>query len=300
MQDKETLYARWISGDIDADELEFLRKEGVIDDLNQIVNTTDQWAMPKFDTASAYAKYKNRYPQQKPKLVQLNWKWLASVAAMLVVAISVWTLYLNNQETRISAEDGRNELVSLDDGTQIIVNDGSTVNYQLKDWATLRRVNLTGEAYFDVESGIAFDVMTGNGTVKVLGTQFNVRAWGKNLYVECYEGRVQIEANGQEVVLEQSQSINVVEGAMRDKQSITNVSPLWRDNSSRFFEEQANVVFTEIERQFDVTVNAPLINRNFSGIFKHDTLDNALHRICKPLGLSYTISKDTKEVLIKK
>jgi len=42
-----------------------------------------------------------------------------------------------------------------------------------------------------------------------------------------------------------------------------------------------------------------LINRSFSGNFNGYRLELALHNICKPLGLSYTISKDAKVVLIE-
>jgi len=298
MKDKDSLYARWISGEIDADELESLRKEGAIDDLKQIIETTDQWAMPSYNTTSGYNKFKSKYPGKDRKIVQLQWRWLAGVAAMLVLAVAVWT-WVDNQGVTVQSKSGVNEMVTIEDGTNIIVNDGSTIQYSAKDWQTKRQVKLTGEAYFEVKTGSDFDVMTSNGTIKVIGTQFTVRAWGQNLYVECYEGKVQVIANGQETVLEQKQSVNVVAGTMKAKQPISNESPVWRNNSSRFFEEQLDVVFEELERQFDITIKAPLINRSFSGIFNHDKLEDALHSICKPLGLSYTISKDTKVVLIE-
>ena len=52
MPDKETLYARWFSGEIDDDELKALRENGIVHELEKIKEATEQLALPKYDVNS--------------------------------------------------------------------------------------------------------------------------------------------------------------------------------------------------------------------------------------------------------
>ena len=67
----------------------------------------------------------------------------------------------------------------LPDGTKGFLNSGSKLRYPV-DFSAGRNVMVSGEAYFDVTPGEQdpFVVHTSNLNIKVLGTQFNVIAYG--------------------------------------------------------------------------------------------------------------------------
>jgi len=58
----------------------------------------------------------------------------------------------------------------------VVLNSKSTISFNKTDWKNNRQLTLDGEAYFKVEKGSTFTVNTNNGSVTVLGTQFNVNS----------------------------------------------------------------------------------------------------------------------------
>lgn len=67
----------------------------------------------------------------------------------------------------------------LDDGTRVWLNARTTLKFPAAFGRGERRVELTGEAYFEVskDKSRPFIVATDRGDVRVYGTQFNVRAY---------------------------------------------------------------------------------------------------------------------------
>lgn len=126
---------------------------------------------------------------------------------------------------------------------------------------------------------------------------------GDNLYVECFSGKVKVNNQQQSEILTPGLAVNIVDGAMRQKQPIQNSKPTWTNATSRFYEEKLNIVLDELKRQFDVKIDIQASGKNmgraFSGSFTHSSLSNALEQVCKPMGLSYTISDDSKVVVVK-
>jgi transmembrane sensor len=84
------------------------------------------------------------------------------------------------------------EAVVLPDGSQVYLNRNSSVSYD-KSFDP-RNINLKGEAYFSVVPGEnPFIVNTSLGEVKVLGTEFDVKAEAEELEVEVEEGVVNLK-----------------------------------------------------------------------------------------------------------
>ncbi len=298
MSEKDTLYARWLSGKISTEELEQLQKSGELQDLEKIIKAADDFTLPSYDTKQGYEHFKNNRQKKPAKVRRMNPLWIVGIAASLLLLITAWFLFFNNTNQQIIAKNGMNQDFRFEDGSNIVLNDGSSIFYNKGNWQEQRAVELEGEALFHVQKGKPFIVNTPNGKIEVLGTSFNVRAWGSNLYVECYHGKVRVTSKNQSAILSQNQSVNVVDGQMKTEQNIKHEKPLWSTGNSRFYEEDIQEVLAEIERQFDVKVNFKIANRSFSGAFRHDDLESALNNICKPLGIDYTISTDKKTVTI--
>lgn len=69
--------------------------------------------------------------------------------------------------------------LTLSDGSRVWLNAESRLTYPIVFGMSERRVRLEGEAYFEVEPGKGrFVVETGDMNVSVLGTAFNVKAYG--------------------------------------------------------------------------------------------------------------------------
>jgi len=299
MENKDNLYAKWLNGELSDDEFRAIEGEEALAELKRITQTVDQWSMPKYDTAAGYEKLKKTLPLEKTKTRSLNRYWLMGIAASFLVFVAAWFVLSNNQQEVLFAEHGQTVKSELIDGSQVVLNDGSKISYKTKNWAEQRSIELQGEALFEVTKGSPFIVHTSNGDIRVLGTQFNVKAWGDILYVECYEGKVQVSVDDQATILTAQEAVRVEQGKMQGKQAITNEAPLWQKKVSRFYDEPLQDVFAELERQYNIKVNSSIQNRNFSGTFEHDDLESALRSICLPLGLGFSIDKDRMVVNVQ-
>jgi transmembrane sensor len=86
--------------------------------------------------------------------------------------------------------------VVLSDGTRVWLNALSTLRYPESFSDTIRKVDLTGEGYFEVAKDAVhpFIVTTGKNEVRVLGTHFNVNSYSDNkeTVVTLVEGSVRL------------------------------------------------------------------------------------------------------------
>lgn len=88
--------------------------------------------------------------------------------------------------------------VRFADGTHVNLNAGSKMSFPLVFSPEQRRVELDGEAYFDVQKGTAaswpFEVHSGDHVARVLGTTFNIQAYSaKNKYTTTlYTGSLEV------------------------------------------------------------------------------------------------------------
>ena len=298
MENTDTLYSRWLSGELSPSEIKDLKASGEWEELEAIIKATDSLSLPKMDLDASFEALKKQKLKSVTKVRRLPLNWVYGIAAGVVLLVSIIFL-LRNQADSISADFATNVVHVFKDQSRVILNDGSSINFADEKWEIERIVNLQGEAFFEVEPGSPFKVETDNGSIQVLGTQFNVRAWGTQFYVECYEGKVMVAYQNQDTILVASQSVLIDKGTMLAVNSINNKEPLWTLGISRFFDEDIKEVFQELERQFDVEVNfSSSLNRSFTGSFDHNDLNSAIQKICKPLGIDYSFSNDNKTIFI--
>ncbi len=88
--------------------------------------------------------------------------------------------------------------LALSDGTHVFLNSMSQIRYPVQFVGGERRVELTGEAYFEVSENKdrPFIVETGGINIEVLGTEFNVNAYEKydEIVTTLVEGKVRINS----------------------------------------------------------------------------------------------------------
>ena len=109
-------------------------------------------------------------------------------------------------EVRVTTRKGETYSLLLSDGTKVWLNSSSTLRCPAVFSDSQRRVELRGEAYFEVrhDAKKPFSVVLPDGSlVKDLGTRFNIHAYGdeKAIRTTVLEGSVLVEAKGHEVSL---------------------------------------------------------------------------------------------------
>ena len=116
---------------------------------------------------------------------------IAAISATAGIAASILlAVFLTPSQTSVQMLEepyftyentsGTARTITLEDGTEVWMKDGSTLSIQRKFSEKGRDVTLTGKAYFDVvkNDSAPFRVHTGNLTVRVLGTAFCVETDG--------------------------------------------------------------------------------------------------------------------------
>ncbi|MBD2767194.1 FecR domain-containing protein [Hymenobacter sp. BT664] len=117
---------------------------------------------------------------------------LFQMAAAVLLLLGVWSLLhtfwpLSRQlETVTVAAGPQRQQTTLPDGSRVWVNRHSTLSYAADFNQAARVVQLQGEAFFEVKKdhGRPFTVLANETKTQVLGTSFNVRAYGAEDSVE--------------------------------------------------------------------------------------------------------------------
>ena len=219
-------------------------------------------------------------------------RWMA--AAAVVVALVATGLFFRQQPLTITAPDGGMASVDLPDGSQIQLAGGSTLTYGRRFEAETRRVQLNGEAFFDVaKAGTPFVIETFNATVTVLGTSFNVQAWPDAPEAETV---VIVETGVVEVTARQTPetALRLAAGeaarvAALDADSTPQVfadpdaALAWRNGPFIFINQPLGVMFDEIEQRFGIKILAPETVRNHIHNFKQqvNTAEQLVSDLCQ-------------------
>ena len=150
--------------------------------------------------------------------------------------------------------------IVLDDGTEIWLNSASELKYPAHFVGNERRVQLTGEAYFQVARNEAapFIVETRDMDVKVLGTSFNVRDYQDENFLETtlVNGKVAFERGGNYSYLKPGEQLRL--NKEDGKTTVETVDVLlycsWKDGRFVFEKQRLEVIMNTIARWYNINV----------------------------------------------
>ncbi len=159
----------------------------------------------------------------------------------------------------------------LSDGTKVWLNSDSKLEYPAHFNDSVRKVHLTGEAFFKVtHNGTPFIVETTNSKIHVLGTSFNVLAYPVDNYsiTTLVTGKVSIKSEKEDVndvgkILKSGEQAQVVEDRISVKEVDTKIHTAWIDGKFVFSSESLDSVLKKLSRWY-----------NFDFKFKNDSLKN--------------------------
>lgn len=166
--------------------------------------------------------------------------------------------------------------VTLADGSRVWLSTFSRLRYPVAFHREERIVYLEGEAYFEVamDSARPFIVRTEEASVRVYGTEFNVKSRDdgqlRTVLVKGSVG-VTIEATGEERMLRPNQLLTYDRATGEASVQETDVYPhiAWRFNEFAFYDERMEDVMEELSQWYDTEVfytSEAAQNTQFTGI----------------------------------
>jgi len=177
----------------------------------------------------------------------------------------------------------------LSDGTEVWLNAGSSLKYPVAFTGSDRRVELTGEGYFEVAKikNRKFLVKTGIATTEVLGTHFNISAYEEEgpIRTTLLEGKVQVINAKNTIMLNPGQqAIAKTDGKLSKENVDVEQVIAWKNGYFSFYQADLEEVMNKLARWYDLTVEykGSVPNRVFEGEIQNDlTLAEALKILAK-------------------
>ncbi len=203
--------------------------------------------------------------------------WALRVAALVGVVLSgtvLWrtwghpagrTAELGMYRT-IAVSAGERAALSLKDGTQVVVDAGSTLRIPHDFGVHARDVQLEGRAYFEVaaDSAKPFRVHSGKAVARVLGTKFGVRSYADDSTVSVIvsEGRVALVRMSDSVTGAGSIVLNpgelgtlTVDGQLQLKSNVSVDRYLgWTSGKLQFFNTPLRSVLPDLARRYGLEI----------------------------------------------
>ena len=192
--------------------------------------------------------------------------------------------------------------ISLSDGTKVWLNAGSSLKYPSAFTGNERKVEITGEAYFEVAHNAAkpFKVTKNNLEVAVLGTHFNVSTYDDDpsIKVTLLEGSVKIINNKNidgndksSAMLKPGEQATINAQNLNDKISVSkNVDVdevmAWKNNRFDFGDKATiETVMRQVSRWYDVDISYQgTIKNHFGGSISRDANVSEVMKILEASG----------------
>lgn len=296
----DTILSRWLEGKLTAEEQKAFERSTEFKEYQQIVQGMEYFKKPAINRKRLKEKIDHTLEElPKGKIIRLKplYYMLGVVASILLIV----GFFFN--EVVYETKTGEKLIVQLPDDSKVHLNAKSKLAYSRFFWNFNKVVSLEGEAFFDIEKKGSFKVKTKSGTISVLGTEFNIKTREQSDFkLVCYEGKVAFvnTVNYKNEVLTAGEAI-VLKGKQIEREAIKGEEPGWMKNKSFFNKALLKEIIEELQLQYNITVKNKTKKKDshFTGSFMHNNLEVALKTVFIPMGISYEISKDKKEVLIK-
>ena len=257
-----------------------------------------------------FNKVQNRIgTDQRGKQVFLsNGKWVTGLAASVIIFVVAFIGFINRPQqtalpwiTSVALEQERRHVL-IPDGSEIWINNRSSLRYPEQFDSGMRNVALEGEAFFNVahDAERPFVVSTQQIAIHVLGTSFNVRSYSDDdeIVITLATGKVEIKLDGRREVLTPGEQLRY------NKRTQTfarfQVDPrnqyAWKDGWLVFNSTPLGQIAKRIERAYGMKVlfednNLRLIRISLK--HKEKNLHNLLDVLAFSAGAAYELKGDT-------
>lgn len=175
----------------------------------------------------------------------------------------------------VSTPVGGTYKLVLSDKTVVWLNSSSSIRFPVSFNGRDRKVELTGEAYFEVSPNKekSFIVSTKGDEVQVLGTSFNVNAYSDdpsiNTKTTLFSGSVLVKKSGKQVLLKPGQEARSSQDKLTVIKADLDKTRGWRDGLIVFRDAPIEEIMKMAAHYYDIRVQyAGKIKYTFSGIIE--------------------------------
>ncbi len=173
----------------------------------------------------------------------------------------------------ISTPRGGQYQVTLSDGSKVWLNAASSIRFPVVFIGKERKVEITGEAYFEVAKNktMPFKVKAGTSEVEVLGTHFNINSYEDETSIKTtlLEGSVKVSAAnqlpkllkpGQQAGINKTGRIDIMSGVDTEE------AIAWKNGLFIFNSSDVKSIMRQISRWYNVDVEyRGNVNLHFTG-----------------------------------
>lgn len=201
----------------------------------------------------------------------------------------------------MSTPNGRQFRLTLPDGTEVWLNSTSSIHFPTAFTNGERKVNITGEVYFEVAHDAArpFRVTVNDQTeITVLGTQFNVNAYDNEgkIATTLLEGSVQVSNRTAAVTLKRGQQAQIATGATAIQvinHNNTDQVVAWKNGLFSFENASLAEIMRQLERWYDIDVvyETTVPDIALKGEITRDVPLNDLLTALSKMGVQYKLER---------
>jgi len=203
---------------------------------------------------------------------------------------------------------GKGEIFSLAlaDGSNIWLNSASSIRYPVTFTGDERKVEITGEVYFEVAHNSAkpFKVFANGVQVEVLGTIFNINAYSEEpgIKTTLLQGKVLVKSetvNPKIAILKPGQQAEVKAGEINvSNDADVQQAIAWKNGYFQFNREDLKAVMRQLERWYDVDViyEGEIPKREFWGKIHRNTMATEVLKILEGYKIHFRI--EGKKIIV--
>lgn len=209
------------------------------------------------------------------------------------------TAYSGTLYNTITTPKGRQFKLVLADGSKVWLNAASSIRFPTAFNARERKVETSGEVYFEVAHNAAapFKVSARGMEVTVLGTHFNINAYEDEATIKTtlLEGAVKLQSGNNSGFLKPGEQASIEpSGNMR----ITNEADLdevvaWKNGNFQFTGQTIQSIMRQISRWYDVEIvyEGNISKETFSGIVSRNSNVSEVMKILAEGGIKFKIEE---------
>jgi len=195
--------------------------------------------------------------------------------------------------------------ITLPDGSKVWLNAASSLKYPAAFTGNERKVEITGEAYFEVakDASRPFKVLVKEMEVEVLGTHFNINGYEDEAAIRTtlLEGKVKIHANERSDVLKPGQQS---QWQKTGQLKLVNDADLeatmaWKEGNFQFENSDINTVMRQLSRWYDVEIEYKgTISKHFLGTISRNVKLSQVLEMLQQTGVVKFKIEDKKIVVM--
>ena len=271
----------------------------------------------EFEAVDKLAAFKHTHCRKKRYPIHILKHAAGYAAAICITILSTW-MVMNDREPaeemvtyeEFTTPSGQRAMVKLHDGTTVWLNARSTLRYPNHFAREERKVELDGEAFFDVEHNEhkPFVVSTEKLDIKVLGTKFNVFAYkGREEFnTALLEGSVKVYERMNEekaLFMNPNECVELKDNKLVKRPMGNTDFLLWKEGIYAFDDVPFEDIIKKFELYYDIVItvnNSRLMKYKFSGKFRQrDGVESALRTLRKVYYFTYIKDEENNNIVIR-